>query len=67
MDNQEEQIDFRPYMIENPITVFTVDQLQKCVDLFRKMHVRHMLVLHPRSSKLVGMITRKDLFKYMDL
>jgi len=64
---REEMIDFRPYMIENPYTVFTTDQLLKCVDVFRKMHLRHLVVVHPGNCSLKGIITRKDLFKYLDL
>jgi len=60
-------IDFRPYMIENPFTVFTTDQIQKCLDVFRKMHLRHLLVVHPANCSLKGIITRKDLFKHLDL
>jgi len=48
----------RPYMIENPFTVFTTDYLQKCVDMFRKMHLRHLLVVHPANGQLRGIITR---------
>ena len=56
--NKDELIDFRPYIIENPITVFINDPLMKLVDLFRKMHLRHMIVIDPRNGKLVGIITR---------
>lgn len=54
-------------MIVNPMSVTTADYLSRCVDYFRKMHVRHMVVLSPIDGKLEGIITRKDLFKYMDL
>ena len=56
--NKEEKIDFRPYIIENPITVFINDPLFKLVDLFRKMHLRHMIVIDPKNGKLSGIITR---------
>ena len=65
--NKAEKIDFRPYIIENPITVFLNDPLYKLVDLFRKMHLRHMIVIDPNNGKLCGLITRQDLFMYLDL
>ena len=60
-------IDLRPYMIENPYTVFTTDKLEKCVSIFRKMHLRHLVVIHQSTGALQGIITRKDLFKFLDL
>jgi len=33
-------VDLRPYMIARPVTVFENDGLQKCLDLFRIMHLR---------------------------
>ena len=60
-------VDFRPYMNASPFTVTTTDNLEKCVAIFRYMHLRHLPVLHPGSGKLRGIITRKDLFRFMDL
>jgi CBS domain-containing protein len=60
-------IDFRPYMILNPYTVNTTDTLEKCVNIFRNQHLRHLPVLHPGTGEIKGMITRKDLFRFMDL
>jgi CBS domain-containing protein len=60
-------VDFRPYMISNPFTVTTTDNLEKCVAIFRFMHLRHLPVLHPGTGKLRGIITRQDLFRFMDL
>lgn len=60
-------IDFRPYMIENPFTVCTTDTLPKIVDIFRNQHLRHLPVVHPGTGALKGIITRKDLFNFMDL
>ena len=54
-------------MILNPVTVFTTDSIINCVQLFRSMSLRHLLVIHPSDAKLRGVITRQDLFKYMDL
>jgi len=53
-----QMLDFRPYMISNPFTVFTTDYLDKCIDIFRKMHLRHIAVIHPRNGSLQGIITR---------
>ena len=65
--NSKEMLDFRPYLIEHPIQVLTTDPLEKCSDIFRKMHLRHMLVADPANGKLVGIITRGDLFAYLDM
>lgn len=66
-NNPDFLIDLRPYMIHNPITVMTTDELEKIVDIFRKMHLRHLVVIHPGTGDIRGMITRQDLFAYMDL
>ena len=66
-ENLDGQLDFRPYMNDNPITCVTTDGIVKCVDLFRKMHLRHLMVLHPMNGKLQGIITRQDLFQWLDL
>ena len=33
--NHEERLDLRPYMIDNPVIVFTTDKFQKVLDTFR--------------------------------
>ena len=75
MDNIEEIcksnfmkfVDFAPYMIETPFVVQSTDKLQKVVDLFRHMQLRQLPVINPVDGRLVGIITRKDLFAYMSL
>ena len=52
------KLDFRPYIIENPISVFTTTSIVNCVELFRTMALRHLLVIHPSDAKLRGVITR---------
>jgi hypothetical protein len=64
--NQSAMIDLRPYLIENPMRVMTTDYLSKCVEYMRKFHMRHIPVLHPSDGKLRGIITREDLFKWLD-
>lgn len=61
------RVDFRPYLIENPTSVLTIDSLDNCLQLFRNMQLRHLLVLDPETAKLRGIITRQDLFKWLDL
>lgn len=63
----EEKIDFRPYCNDNPMTVVTTDSMLKCCDLFRKMHLRHLTVINASTTKVEGMITRQDLFQWLDL
>jgi CBS domain-containing protein len=60
-------IDLRPYMIEEVYTVSTKDKLGKILTLFRYMHLRHLPVVHERTGKLEGIITRQDIFSYMSL
>ena len=65
--NKSERIDFRPYMIENPMTVTSSDKFLKCTELFRKMHLRSLIVIDPSDASLKGIITREDLFRFLDL
>lgn len=65
--NPQALLDFRPYMILNPFSVHTTDTLEKCVSIFRNQHLRHLPVVHPGTGEIKGMITRKDLFRFMDL
>ena len=68
LDNfAKKSLDMRPYMNDNPMTVSVQDSISKCTDVFRKMHLRHLCVIHPIGGKLVGIITRQDLFLWMDL
>jgi CBS domain-containing protein len=60
-------VDFRPYSNEDPMTVVPTNTMLKCCELFRKMHLRHLPVIDRFSGKVVGMITRQDLFMWMDL
>ena len=43
-------IDFRPYLIENPTMVQSTDHFSKVLELFRKMHVRMMVVISPMNG-----------------
>ena len=65
--NMRERIDFRPYMNDNPMTVAPTDSLLKCCELFRKMHLRHLMVINFQTGRVAGMITRQDLFTWLDL
>jgi len=56
--NAEKIVDLRPYMVPRPFTVFENDQLQKCLDTFRLMNLRHLPVLCEDNGEIVGMITR---------
>ena len=65
--NLDRKIDFRPYCNDNPITVTTTDSMLKCTELFRKMHLRHLTVIDQQTGGVMGMITRQDLFTWLDL
>ena len=60
-------IDLRPYMIPDPYMVMTTDKLPKCLELFRHMHLRSLVVNDPNSGRPVAIMTRQDLFAYMSL
>ena len=68
MDANEDQcVDLRPYMVINPFVCAPHDDLDRVNELFRHHHLRHLPVVNPGNGALVGIITRKDLFKYMSL
>lgn len=50
--NREKSIDFRPYSIQNPFVVMTTDLIGKACELFRKMHLRQLIVVHPSNGSL---------------
>jgi len=58
-------IDLRPYMVPRPYSVFENDSIQKCLELFRLMNLRHLPVVNEDDGQIVGMITRQDLFAFM--
>ena len=62
----EEWIDFRPYMCENPIKIQTETTLQHALELFDNLHLRHLIVVQPKDGKIAGIVTRKDLFAWME-
>ena len=64
---KDELVDFRPYMNDNPMTVVSTDSISKCLALFRNMQLRHLCVIHPVYGTLVGIITRQDLFTWLDM
>lgn len=43
----DEMIDLRPYIWEHPFTVYTFDNFEKCLDIFRKNSLKHLYVLTP--------------------
>lgn len=65
--NKDEFVDLRPYMIVHPFTVAPHDDLQRANEMFRLHHLRHLMVVNPGNGALVGIVTRKDIFKYMYL
>jgi CBS domain-containing protein len=54
-------------MIEKPFCVHENDKLQKIVEIFRLMNLRHLPVVNDNNNVLVGIITRQDIFAYMSL
>lgn len=54
-------------MIEKPYFVYESDKIQKIVEVFRLMNLRHLPVLSEADNTVVGIITRQDIFAYMSL
>jgi len=64
-DNAGKSIDLDKYMVHANIlhVVDHKDKIQKCLDTFRLMNLRQMLVRD--ADKIIGVIVRQDLFQYM--
>lgn len=54
-------------MIERPYLVSAFDKFPKVLSLFRQMQLRQLLVTNDSDGKLIGIITRQDLFSFMTL
>lgn len=54
----ERTIDLKPFMIEKPYLVYDTDKIDKVVEVFRLMNLRHLLVVSEIDGTLVGIITR---------
>ena len=62
----EEWLDLRPYMIESPIKISVDTTLEDALELFYLLHLRHLIVTDPHNGKIAGIITREDIYKYME-
>ncbi|CAI0429899.1 unnamed protein product [Linum tenue] len=59
-DDSEMYIDLAPFLNPSPYVVPEDMSLTKVYNLFRQLGLRHLFVA-PRPSRIVGLITRKDL------
>lgn len=59
-DDVDMYIDLAPFLNPSPYVVPEDMSLTKVYNLFRQLGLRHLLVV-PRASHVIGMITRKDL------
>ena len=64
--NQDATIDLRPYMNLRPHMVTDTSTLGRVAELFHMMSLRHLPVVSSYDNSIVGIITRKDIFKYVD-
>ena len=62
----DEWLDLRPYMCENPIKISMETTLKDALELVTNLNLRHLIVINPRDGKIAGIVTRKDLFAYME-
>ncbi|KAF6154241.1 hypothetical protein GIB67_036459 [Kingdonia uniflora] len=60
LDDLEMYIDLAPYLNPSPYVVPEDMSLTKVYNLFRQLGLRHIFVV-PRASRVIGLITRKDL------
>jgi predicted transcriptional regulator len=65
--HEDKFIDLRPFMQSRPYSCTERDKIQKVLDLFRLMNLRQLPVLDESTGLLKGVITRQDLFKYMEV
>ena len=63
---QDEWIDLRPYMIESPFQISLNATLEDALELFYLLHLRHLIVTDPHNGKIAGIVTRKDIFVWME-
>ena len=66
-DNFGKFVNLANYIIEEPQICHTTDRLRKVCDLFRHMQLRQLPVINPQDGKLVGIITRQDIFSFMQI
>ncbi|CAK9142526.1 unnamed protein product [Ilex paraguariensis] len=59
-DDVEMYIDLAPFVNQSPYIVPEDMSLTKVYNLFRQLGLRHIFVV-PRASRVIGMLTRKDL------
>ncbi|XP_051129565.1 chloride channel protein CLC-d [Andrographis paniculata] len=59
-DDMNMYIDLAPFLNPSPYVVPEDMSLTKVYNLFRQLGLRHILVV-PRASRVIGMVTRKDL------
>lgn len=62
---EEEWIDLRPYMIEDPQKLSQHTTVAKTLEVFRTYHLRTLIIVNPEDDSIVGIITRKDLDRVM--
>ncbi|KAF9919947.1 glycerol ethanol, ferric requiring protein [Linnemannia zychae] len=62
-ENETNYVDFGPFIDQTPIAVHPKLPLETVMEIFKKMGPRVILIEH--QGKLVGLITIKDLLKYI--
>ncbi|KAJ3288989.1 hypothetical protein HDU79_004407 [Rhizoclosmatium sp. JEL0117] len=64
-DDATESIDMRQWINATPLT-FPVDfPISLCVEFFKKMGVRYVLITERESGLLAGILTKKDLLRHV--
>ena len=64
-DDLHKDMSLVEYMLADPMLIDVDTPFPKLVQLFRQMHLRHLMVIDS-DHMLVGIITRKDIFAYTD-
>ena len=66
-EHYEEFLNVGPFMNWKPFVVGENTELQKLLSIFRLMNLRHLPVTANEDGRIKGMLTRKDIFKYLEL
>lgn len=66
-EHSDEFLNISNFMNYKPFVVNENTELQKILSIFRLMNLRHLPVTANEDGRLKGILTRKDIFKYLEI
>lgn len=60
------EMDFSSFVDRTPLALCAASPMEYAVEMFGKLGVRHLLVTEERTGKLVGVIIKKRMVKYLE-